>query len=129
MLEAERNIEERKAVGKIRRAVERIDIPPIGALQAGTGSLFAKNAMIGKSLAEPAYDKFFRGPIGFGHQIYVAFIFRGDAALEVATEEFAGLQGNVRCTGGETKIKLLRKVFQRRTSLAIAVCRRGGRVR
>ncbi len=50
MLEAQRNIEERKAVGKIGRAVERVDIPPIGALEAGAGSLFAEDAVIGKLL-------------------------------------------------------------------------------
>ena len=102
VFEAERNTEEGKAVGEIRRAVERIDIPSIGALEARAGALFAINAVLGKLLVEPAYDEFFRCPIGFGHQVYIAFIFRGDAAVEIATEEFAGLASNVRCPGGKT---------------------------
>ena len=99
-------------MGKISRAIKRVDIPPVGALEARAGSLFAKNAMIGKLLAEPADDEFFRCPIGFGHQIYIAFVFRGDAAFEVATKKLTGLQGNVCCAGCETQIKLLGKVFQ-----------------
>ena len=112
MLEAQRNIEERKAVGKISRAIERVDIPPVGALEAGAGSLFAEDAVIGKLLVEPADDEFFRGPIGFGHQVYIAFVFRGDAAFEVSTKKLAGLKGNVCCAGRETQIKLPGKVFQ-----------------
>ncbi len=113
MFETQRNIEERKAVGEIGGAVERIDIPPVSALQAGAGSLFAIDAVIGKLLTEPADDEFFRCPVGFGHQVYVAFIFRGHAAIEVAAKQFAGLQSNARCAGGKTKIQLLRKVLQR----------------
>ena len=91
MLEPQRNVKERKAVGKIRRAIERVDIPPVGALEAGAGSLFAEDAVLGKYLVEPADDKFFRGSIGFGDQIYIAFVFRNDAAFEVSTKKFAGL--------------------------------------
>ncbi len=124
MLQAERNIEEGKAVGEIGGAVERIDIPPIGPLQAGAGSLFAINAVFGKLLAEPAYDEFFRCPIGFGHQVDIAFVFGGDTALEVATKQLAGLQRNTRCARGKTKIQLFREAPSRRASLhAVAVSR------
>ena len=112
MLQAQRNIEEREAVGEIGRAVERVDIPTVRSLKPGASSLFAKNAMIGKPLVQPAYDEFFRCPIGFGHQVHIAFVFRGDAALEVATQEFAGLHSNIRCAGGKTKIKLRGEILQ-----------------
>ena len=113
MLEAQRDIEEGKAVGEICGAVERIDIPPVSALQAGAGSFFAIDTVLGKLLVEPADDEFFRCPIGFGHQVYIAFIFRGHAAIEIAAKQFARLQGNACCSRGETQIKLLRKVAQR----------------
>ena len=112
MLEPQRNVEERKAVGKISRAIERVDIPPVGALEAGAGSLFAEDAMIRKLLADPADDKFLRGSIGFGHQIYIALVLRGDAAFEVSTKKLAGFPGNVCCAGCKTLIKLRGKVFQ-----------------
>ena len=113
MFQAQRNIEEGKAVGEIGGAVERIDIPPVSALQAGACSLFAKNAVIGKLFTQPADDEFFRSPIGFGHQVYIAFIFRGHAAIEVAAKQFAGLQCDAGCAGGKTKIQLRGKVAQR----------------
>src|SRR5271156_5362639 len=90
MLEPQRHVEEGKAVGKISRAIERVDIPPVGALEPGAGSLFAEDAMIRKLPADPADDKFLRGSIGFGHQIYIAFVFGGDAAFEVSTKKLAG---------------------------------------
>ena len=72
----------------------------------------AKDAVIGEPLVQPAYDEFFRCPIGFGHQVHIALIFRDDAALEVATQEFAGLRSNIRCAGGKTKIKLRGEILQ-----------------
>ena len=61
------------------------------ALEPGAGSLFAKDAVLGKLRVQPAYDEFFRCSICFGHQVYIAFIFRGDTALEVAAKQFTGL--------------------------------------
>ena len=113
MFQAQRDIEEGKAVGEIGGAVERIDIPPVSALQAGACSLFAKNAVIGKLFIQAADDEFFRSPIGFGHQVYVALIFGGHAAIEVTAKQFAGLQRDAGCSGGKTKIQLRRKVAQR----------------
>lgn len=37
-------------------------------------------------------DQFFRGAIGLGHQIHIALIFGGDAALEVAADQGARLE-------------------------------------
>src|SRR5271155_4720934 len=113
MFQAERNTEERKPVGEVGRAVERIHIPSIGMIQTRTGSLFAINAMLGKALAKPAYDEFFRCPVGLGYQVDVALIFRGDAAVEIAVEQFAGLQGYGDGSGGEAEIELRGKFLQR----------------
>ena len=59
MLEAKRDIEERKAVGKIGRSIQRIDVPAIRAVETGARSLFAENAVIRKGLVEPGDDEFF----------------------------------------------------------------------
>jgi hypothetical protein len=59
MFQAERHIEKGKSVRKVGRAVKRIDIPPIGALEPGTGSLFAEDAMLGKVRVQARYDEFF----------------------------------------------------------------------
>ena len=91
MLQAQGNIEEWEAVGEIGGAVQRVDIPAIRALQSGTGSLFAKDAMLWKLLAEPLYDELFRCSISFCNQVDIAFILRGHAALEVAPKQFTGL--------------------------------------
>ena len=113
MFEAQRDIEEGKAVGEVGGAIEWIDIPPVCALQAGACSFLAINAVVGKLFAQPADDEFLRCPIGFGHQVYIAFILGGHAAIEVAAKKLAGLQGNHSCSGGKTQIQLLRKIAQR----------------
>src|ERR1700677_2664856 len=113
MFEAQRDIEEGKAVGEIGGAIKRIDIPTVTALQAGACSFLAIDAVIGKLLTEPADDQFFRSPIGFGYQVYIAFIFRDHAPIEVAAKKFSGLQGDACRCAGKTKIQLLRKVAQR----------------
>jgi hypothetical protein len=113
VFETQRDIEEGKAVGEIRGAIERIHIPSVCALQAGACSFLAINAVAGKLLVKPADDEFFRCSIGFGHQVYIAFIFGGHAAIEVAAKKLAGFQGNRSGSGGKTQIQLLRKVAQR----------------
>ena len=90
MLQAERDIEKREAVGEIGGAVQRVDIPAIRTLQSGAGSFFPKDSMIGKLLAEPLPDQLFRCSIGFCNQVDVAFVLRGHAALEVAAKQFTG---------------------------------------
>ena len=112
MLKAQRDVEEREAMGEICRAVEWVNIPAVRALKPGASSLFAIDAMIGESLVQPAYDEFFRCAIGFGHQVHIAFVFRDDAALEVTTQEFAGLRSNIRCASGKTKVKLRGEILQ-----------------
>ena len=89
MLQAERDIKKWEAVGEVGGAVQRVDIPAICPVQSGANSLFAKNTVLGKLLAQPLYDKFFRGPVGFGNQVDIAFILRGHAALEVSAKQFA----------------------------------------
>ena len=113
MFQAQRDIEEGKAVGEIGGAVKRIDIPPVCALQAGACSFFSIDAVIGKLFTEPADDEFFRCAIGFGHQVYIAFIFGGHAAIEVTPKKFPGFKYDAGCAGGKTKVQLLRKVAQR----------------
>src|ERR1700761_780604 len=56
MLEPKRYVEKGKAVGEIRRAIERIHIPAVRALEPGAGSLFSENAMLGELLVEPVDD-------------------------------------------------------------------------
>jgi len=112
MFEAEGHIKEGKAVGKIGGAVEWIDIPAIGAIETGAGAFFAKDPVIGKLLVEPANDELFRSAIGLGYQVNIAFVFRGNTAVEITAQEFAGLERNARCAGRKTKIKLRWKVAQ-----------------
>ena len=113
MFQAQGNTEERKAMGKVCGAVERINIPSIGVIQTGTGSFFAINSMSRKALAKPTYDKFLRCPVGLGYQVYVTLVFSGNATVEIATEHFAGLQRNGGCSGGKTEIELRGEVLQR----------------
>jgi hypothetical protein len=68
--------------------------------------------VLGKVRVQPAYDEFFRCSIRFRHEVDIAFIFRGDTALEVDAEEFPRFQGNRPCACCKAKIKLTGKVLQ-----------------
>ncbi len=104
LFQAHRNAELRKTVGKIGGAVQRVDIPAVFAFQPLARALFAIDAVLGKSLAEPAADELFDRAVGHCHQVHVALVFGLDARGEELAQPRASLAGDGRSLGNPHKI-------------------------
>ena len=81
-------------MGKVGGAVQGIDIPAIVGAGIAASALFADNAVFRPARAQALDDHLFRGAVGLGHQVYVAFVLDGDVAGEVAHQERPSLAGN-----------------------------------
>src|SRR5277367_2054025 len=87
VLKAERYAEYRKAMREICRAIQRIDIPAILAVELIARSFFAVNAMVRKMRVHALDDQLFRGAVSYGDKINIGLVFGGDAAvIEIANE-------------------------------------------
>ena len=74
LFQTHRHAELRKAVRKVGRAVERIDVPAELALHSLARAFFAVDAVIRKNLAETGADELFHGPVGNRDQVDVALV-------------------------------------------------------
>src|SRR5450432_1545395 len=97
MFEAHGNAKYRVAMGEIRCAVERVDVPAIFVVDAVASSLFAVDAVAGKVLVEALDDEAFAGAVGLGDEVYFTFVFGGDRAVVELANECAGLDCNLSC--------------------------------
>jgi len=101
LCEAHGDAEARVAVSKIGGAVERIDEPAKLGGSVVTGPLFGHDGMIGKIFCEALDDAALGALVRLGYQIGFTFIGDVGGAVELFTQDFAGLQ---RDFGGSVEV-------------------------
>jgi len=99
VLQSQGNAEDRISVGEIGRAIERIDIPAVGATVGVARTLFADDVVIGPGGAQAGDDEPLTGAVSLGHQIDVPLVLKADAAQEKRHQKFAGFRGDGRGLG------------------------------
>jgi len=88
-------------MGKVRRAIQRIDIPAVIAALVVQSLLFAENVMRGKLLADALADQGLGGAVGCGHQVGVPFVFDLQPLVKIFEQKRAGLARNGGHSGKE----------------------------
>ena len=87
----QRNAKHRKAMRKIRGAVQRIDVPLVFAARFDARSLFPQHVMSRKLVANPFQNQRLRLAIGHRNQIHVALVFNLHVLPKVVHEQAARL--------------------------------------
>ena len=82
---------------KVGRAVQRVDVPAVFVLEAGSGTFFAEDAVIGERGAEAIDDQGLAGAVGFGNEIDVALVLGCHALTIKLAEQGPGFTRDVFC--------------------------------
>ncbi len=101
VLEPHGNAELRESVRKVGGSVERVHVPAILASEPLARAFFAEDAVLGKSLAQPAADQLLHGAVGHRHQVHIAFVLSFDALNKVLAQPRPGLARNLRRLGNK----------------------------
>ena len=110
-------------MGKVRGAVERIDIPAVLMIEGNASSLFRKDAVRGKLRSKLLHDELFRRPVGFRNNVDVAFVFERNTAFVITTHERSGANRDARRHARKSKIQI-RSEYRSTKALATADRRR-----
>ena len=86
---------------KIRRAIERIDIPAIFASLIVQSLLFAKHVVIGPLLRDALANQFFRRTVGRGNQIGFTLVFNLEMLMKEIHQQSTRLASDGRHGGKE----------------------------
>src|ERR1035437_41597 len=97
-----RYTEHRISVRKIRRAVERIDVPSVVAALIVQPLLFAEHVMQRKLLADALADERLGSAVGGSYQIGVTLVLNLQSLVEILQEQRACLACDGRHGGEET---------------------------
>ena len=90
-LQAQRDVEHGEAVGEIGGAVQRVDIPAVLGRAFVPAAFFGHDGVRGEVRPQPLHHQFFRGAVGFRHQVELSLEFDGYAPFEVIRQKRAGL--------------------------------------
>ncbi len=88
--QAQRDVEDGKAVREVGGAVERIDKPRVLRWRRVSAALFRHNPVRREVGAEPFDDELFRRAVGFRDQVELAFALKGYPAFVVVGHQRAG---------------------------------------
>ena len=94
MNKGNRDAEHRKSVGKIRGAVQGIDVPAIVRASTRARPFLADNAMLRPARSQALHDQLLRSAIGLGNQVNVTLVFEADVAGEVTHQQSASFARN-----------------------------------
>src|SRR5215831_16117216 len=86
----------RKPMRKVRRTIQRIDIPADLPLHPLARAFLAVHPVLGKHLSQPRPDQPLYGPVRYRHQVHIALVFGRHALSKELAQTRPCLPRNLR---------------------------------